>query len=134
MVRWTGKVKPKMSDIPVNSVSLAPTVLAAAGLEPTPEMPGRKLTSLTEPEPIFGEVFTHNAVDIHDPASSLQYRWVVDGNWKLIVPAKWNEPEAKVELFRIVEDPFEKNDVAPDNPKKVAELTAKLDEWWTPKK
>ena len=49
---------------------------------------------------IFGEIFTHNAVDIHDPSSSLRYRWVVAGDWKLIVPDRRNEPNGVVLLVR----------------------------------
>ena len=32
--------------------------------------------AVAERTAVFGEIFTHNAVDIHDPASSLRYRWV----------------------------------------------------------
>ena len=45
---------------------------------------------------IFGEIFTHDAVDIDRPASSLRYRWVIEGYWKLIVPAHRMRREAKL--------------------------------------
>ena len=35
-------------------------------------------------------------MDIHDPSSSLRFRWVVAGDWKLIVPDRRNEPAAVV--------------------------------------
>jgi uncharacterized sulfatase len=136
MVRWPGHIKPRMSDELAMSIDLAPTILTAVGLKPTPQMQGVNLLddkAVKERKTIFGEVFTHNAVDIDKPASSLQFRWIVDGNWKLIVPAPWNEPKAPVELFDVGRDPWEKEDLAAKDPEKATELRKKLDEWWAPK-
>ena len=80
--------------------------------------------------PIFGEIFTHNAVDIHDPASSLRYRWVIAGDWKLILPDRRNAPEGCVELFDVVHDPGETRNLAAEQPQKLAYLMARLDKWW----
>ncbi len=79
---------------------------------------------------IFGEIFTHNAVDIDVPASSLRFRWVVSGDWKLIVPDRRNEPAGVVELFDITHDPQEKRNLAMEQPQKVIELTGRLQKWW----
>ena len=79
---------------------------------------------------IFGEIFTHNAVDIHNPASSLRYRWVIAGDWKLIVPDRRNVPDGGVELFDVVHDPGETRNLAAEQPQKLAELMARLDKWW----
>ncbi len=39
--------------------------------------------------------------------TKLKYaRWVIDEEWKLIVPHSGREPKAKPELYKIVEDPF----------------------------
>src|SRR3954467_9487765 len=43
IVKWSGTVRPARSDIPVSSVDLAPTILAACGVAKTPEMPGLSL-------------------------------------------------------------------------------------------
>ena len=110
IVRWPGKVRPGVSDRPVLSIDLAPTILAAVGLEPTPAMQGVDLRDEAAVEgrtAIFGEVFTHDAVDLHRPASSLRYRWVVEGDWKLILPDPRNAPDGKVELFDLAHDPSE---------------------------
>ena len=80
---------------------------------------------------IFGEIFTHNAVDIHDPASSLRYRWVVAGDWKLIVPELRNVPDGVVELFDVVHDPGETRNLAGTERGRVKELQRRLDSWWT---
>jgi uncharacterized sulfatase len=81
---------------------------------------------------VFGEIFEHNAVDIHNPSANLQYRWVVAGGWKLIVPHAPNIKDGKPELYHITHDPFEKDNLAAKQPDRVAELTRKLDAWWKP--
>lgn len=137
MVRWPGKVEPRMSEELAITTDLAPTVLAALGLEPTDAMTGVNLfddTAVQEREIIFGEVFTHNAVDIHDPAANLQYRWAIEGDWKLLLPAKWNEPKADVELYNLKDDPFEERNLAEEHPEKVRHLTDKINAWWPAKK
>ena len=69
-------------------------------------------------------------MNIHDPASSLRYRWVVAGDWKLIVPHRPNEPGSAVELFDLNRDPWETKNLASAEPRQVERLNAWLDEWW----
>ncbi len=136
MVRWPGKVKPRESDRLAISIDLAPTILAAAGLKPTADMQGVNLldeTAVKKRSSIFGEIFEHNAVDIHVPVSSLQYRWVIDGDWKLIVPRKQRIPGGDVELFNVSADPWEKKNLAIANPQRVARLKNMIDTWWPAK-
>ncbi len=133
MIRWPGKVMPRTSGQLASSLDLAPTILATAGLEPTPAMSGINLLdqdALRDRRRIFGEIFAHNAVDIHRPATSLRFRWVVEGDWKLIVPDPRNEPEAEVELFEIASDPMETRDLAEQQPRRVEYLKERIDSWW----
>ena len=133
MVRWLGHVPPRESDRLAISIDLAPTVLAACGLKPTPQMQGINLLdekALDRREAIFGEVFLHNAVDIHRPASSLEYRWCIRGDWKLIVPNKANVPDGVVELFNLSADPHETKNLAEQHGDQVAALRRRLDDWW----
>jgi uncharacterized sulfatase len=81
---------------------------------------------------LFGEIFEHNAVDINKPSSSLQYQWVIEGNWKLIVPYLPNVKNGKIELYDLSNDSMEKTNLASKQPEKVKELTKKLDAWWKP--
>jgi len=78
MLRWPGRIEPRTDRrTPVVSIDLAPTILAACGLEPSEEMQGLNLLdreALAKRDAIFGEIFTHNAVDIEVPATSLKYR------------------------------------------------------------
>jgi uncharacterized sulfatase len=135
IIKWPGHVKVAESEYLASSVDLAPTILAAVELRPQKNMQGINLLDphwVASRPAVYGEVFEHNAIDIHKPAANLQYRWMVDGNWKLIVPHEPNVKDGKPELYDIVKDPHEKADLAAKNPEKVAELTKKLDSWWKP--
>lgn len=135
LVRWPGHSRPGASDSLAHSVDLAPTILAAAGLKPTKDMPGINLLDphwVASRDAIFGEIFEHNAIDIHKPAANLQYRWIVEKNWKLIVPREPNVKDGKIELYDLAKDPFEKDNLAAKEAEKVADLSRKLDAWWKP--
>jgi arylsulfatase A-like enzyme len=140
MIRYPGKVKPAMRDDLANSIDVAPTVLKFCGLSPVEGMPGFQMqgidlldaSSVAARKQTFGEVFTHNAVDVDDPALSVRYRWTRDGNWKLIVPARANEPNGEVELYDLAADPTETKNLAGEKPEIVARLQANLDTWWKP--
>ena len=81
---------------------------------------------------LYGEVFEHNAVDITKPGANLQYRWVIDGHWKLILPHEPNVKGGAPALYDLAKDPTEKENLAAKHADKVAELTKKLDVWWKP--
>jgi len=137
ILKWPGHTKPGESDRLASSVDLAPTILHAVGLRPQPGMEGINLLDphwVASRAEVFGEVFEHNAVDIHKPAANLQYRWVIEGDWKLILPHEPNVKDGKPELYDLKRDPHEKENVAAKNADRVAELTRKLDGWWNPNK
>jgi uncharacterized sulfatase len=133
LVRWPGKVRAARSDRLVSSIDLAPTILAAAGVNATAEMQGLNLldeSALAHRAAIFGEIFTHNAVDIDRPATSLRYRWAIADNWKLIVPAARNSPDTPVELYNLSTDPSEAHNLAASEPGQTARLQKLLNDWW----
>ncbi len=133
LVRWPGKVAPRTCDVPVSAIDLAPTILKAVGQNPQDGMEGLNLLdeqAIAARPAIFGEIFTHNAVDIHEPSSSLRYRWVVAGNWKLIVPDLGNVPHGVVELYDVVHDHQESRNLAGTEQAKVEQLERRLDSWW----
>lgn len=133
LIRWPGKVTPRKSDGLASSVDLAPTVLSAVGLSPNTSMQGINLLNaemVQKRAAVFGEIFEHNAVDITRPEANLQYRWVIEGKWKLIVPNMSRVPMARVELYDIMSDPHEKNDLSQQYSDVVDALTRRLDKWW----
>ena len=65
---------------------------------------------------MFGEIFEHNAMDIHKPAANLEYRWVIEGNWKLIVPHAANVKGGKPELYDLSKDPTRRTNLAAKHP------------------
>jgi len=137
LLRWPGHTKPGKHDESVLSTDLAPTILAACGVKPPPQMQGLDLLEVcragkSQRERIFGEVFTHDAVDIDDPAVNLQYRWCVEGPWKLIVPGPLAETNDR-ELYNVQADPLEAQDLASQQPDVVARLTKEIDQWWPAK-
>ena len=148
MIRWPGRVPPGRDEVTlVSSVDLVPTMLRAAGIQPSPELPGIDLLdsdALSARDRVFGETSAHTAVDIEDPVANLKYRSVVrsDG-WKLILPytpnrevtltirgtvADWMRFEP--ELYQLLDDPHETKDLASARPELVAELRASLQDWW----
>ncbi len=133
LLRWPGKVEPRKSEALATSLDFVPTVLAATGAEGPKELPGLNLldeAKLKSRSTLFGECFTHNAVDLARPASGLRWRWTIEGNWKLIVPAPQNEPEGKIELFDLAADPHEKTNLAEKEPERVERMRSALDRWW----
>lgn len=135
LLHWPGHVPVHRDDTtPVLSLDLAPTILNQCGVNVPAAMPGIDLLPLAHGQPtprprIFGEVFTHDAVDIARPERSLLYRWAIEGDWKLILP---KDPAQNPELYRITQDPHEETDLAPAEPARVQALTAALDAWWAP--
>ena len=134
MVRYPPSVEPKRDDQTlVSSIDLAPTILAACGLQPTEAMPGVNLLdsdALQSREQIFGEIFAHDVVDVNRPATSLRYRWTIEKNWKLIVPQPQRVTDKPVQLYDLSKDPHELNNLAQSEASRVANLRETLDRWW----
>ena len=134
MLRWPGKIAPKEYDNLVSSIDLAPTILAACGSKPTDEMQGINLLDLVvdgkpiERNTLYGEILAHDVADLDDPTKSLQYRWIIDGDMKLILP----HGGGPAELYNLANDPHENKDLAEENGELVVKLTNKLDAWWRP--
>lgn len=135
LIKWPGHVKPGESDRLASSVDLVPTILHAVGAKPDKGLPGIDLLDpkqVAGRDAVYGAIYDHNAVDIAKPSANLQYRWVIDGTMKLIVPHAPNVKGGKPELYDLSKDSAEKDDLAPKHPDKVKELTQKLDAWWKP--
>ena len=131
MIRWTGKVQPGERPELANSIDLAPTILKACGLEPTDTMQGIDLlddTALAKRKSTHGACYLHNAVDIHKPSANLTHRWLINGNWKLILPHKTNTNATERELYNLTKDPHETQNLAKTNPHQAKRLAKQLNE------
>jgi uncharacterized sulfatase len=135
MLRLPGVIEPYRDDqTPVSSVDIVPTILHLCGIPVPAEMPGINLLdrqALAKREAIFGATFTHDAVDVHRPASSLMYRWCIEGWWKLIVPHRANVPEDGLELYNLEHDPHEEKNLAEEKPEVVERLRRRIEGWWS---
>jgi uncharacterized sulfatase len=126
-------VQPRRSDSLAISIDIAPTLLAAIERKATPEMQGINLldaTATSSRTAVFGECFTHESQNLEDPAASVRWRWMIEGDWKLIVPDPKNEPHDKVELYHLKDDPHEAQNLAAEHMEKVATMRERVDEWW----
>ena len=136
MVHWPKKIVAKMSDDLAQSIDLLPTLRSALGLPMDKSLPGINLldeAAVVSRKTVFGECFTHNSNDLDVPEKSLRWRWVIDGNMKLIVPNLAVEPKAEIELYQLDTDPTEVQNLAASQSEKVAVLRKKLDSWWEAK-
>jgi len=155
LLRQPGRIAPAESDVPVSSVDIVPTVLAATGAAAPAGLPGVDLldpVAVASRPAVFGECFTHTLVDLDDPTASLLWRWVVRGRWKLIVPERLAATDRRLDveataldadsrewleagsprLFDLDADSGENRDTAAEHPDLVADLRGILDAWWMP--
>ncbi len=131
------------------SLDIYPTILAAAGADVPADLPGLNLMPpLTTGTPIertriFGETFAHDIADVDDPEASLLFRWVIDGDWKLLLTYDGesnrytntnSHQESGPQLYHLIHDPTEQTNLAAANPDVVAKLAAAIDNWYPVKK
>lgn len=118
---WPGKLKPAVVNEPLHHVDVMPTILALAGVSGSDDHPmdGRDVwATLAEGKPSPNEDILINVEAIRGA--------IRKGNWKLIV---WAPLPGRIELYDVVADPSEKNNVADQNPQIVADLKQRLLEY-----
>jgi uncharacterized sulfatase len=133
IVSYPNHTKAARYDDFASSLDLAPTILAACGVAAPRSMSGVDLLPRTSGGPplardaLFGQIFTHDAVNIDEPQASLTHTWIRQGEWKFIVPAP--SVHAKVELYNVANDPMERINVADEHRDVVDQLSARLRQW-----
>jgi uncharacterized sulfatase len=137
MLRWKQHAPARMDASHLaSSLDLSPTILKACGIEVPKAMGGIDLLNtkqVSERHAVHGECFTHNAVDLEKPEKSLRWRWMIEGDWKLILPDPANEPKETVELYHLKEDPSETRNVSLQNPSTVDRLKKQINSRWEPR-
>ena len=123
----------------------ADIALAAASAEIPANLPGLNLLPILksgEPTPrkeVFGETFSHDVANIEEPQESLVFRWIIEGPWKLLLTYDGKRDgyaksspltEIRPQLFNLLNDPHEDQNLAKANPELVTRLAARLQDWW----
>jgi arylsulfatase A len=129
IVRWPGQIKAgTISDVPVISMDLVPTILDAAGivLSPSETMDGESLWPLLRSE---GEL-EREAIFFHYPNYAFHQEnrlggAVRVGDYKLI---EWYD-DGSVELYNLVDDIGEQHDLAAEMPERAGAMKTRLDNW-----
>jgi uncharacterized sulfatase len=146
MFSWPGVIKPgDRKEQLCSSIDIMPTALAAAGAAIPGKLPGLNLLPVlksgepTSRKEVYGETFAHDVVNIDKPEDSLLYRWVVEGKWKLLLTydgkldryaSSHPRTEIRPQLFDLLADPHENQNLASKNPAVVKQLADKLQGWW----
>lgn len=120
LANWPGHIKPgSVLAQPIHVVDMFPTLAEVAG------------ASVAKTKPLDGvNVWPYLSQGRSSPRSEVVYdiepfRGAVrQDEWKLVWKATL---PSKVELFNLAEDPSEKNDLAEEHPKKVAELQKRIE-------
>src|SRR5262249_50724751 len=126
IVRWPGRVAAGEGiDTPGIHSDWVPTFAEVAGLSaPAGPLDGVSLAGL-----LSGRKLAARALSWHFPhytnQGSRPAGAVREGDWKLVE----HYEDGQLELFDLAKDPGERNDLAKKEPKKVAELRAKLAAW-----
>ena len=127
LIRAPGVTRPgSVSHKPMISMDFFPTMLDLAGLplQPKLHVDGRSLLSQLKGNDTGQRTLHWHYPHYHGsswkPGASIR-----DGDWKLIEFYHYNN----FELYNLVKDPGERTDLAKRNPKKAAELRAKLSAW-----
>ncbi len=90
---------------------------------------------------VFGEIYPGDASGLGHPERDIAYRWVRQGNLKLIVPhthrgdrKPWGNYLDTVALYDVAADPFETRNLAttPEYQPQLKKLVDRLDDRWTP--
>jgi uncharacterized sulfatase len=156
MVKWPGHTQPGRHEDLVSSIDVVPTLLEIAGLGYSAAgLPGLSLldvasakSSKLSRDTLYGELFLHTASQLGKPHVDMTYRWIRQGDWKLIQPTDVAVASAKTPaggdslnliindvngpfLYNLREDPTEKRNLAnlPEQKNRVAELSKALEKW-----
>ena len=131
-IRWPGKIKPLRDDETLASIiDFVPTILNLCGVKPPAALPGLDLLdreAMTARKSITMQAYTHDIMDLENPAKSLIAEVVIDGWSKLLIPGMVapDRPHSSapktVELFDLKADPLETNNLAGQRPDEVERI------------
>ena len=124
IIRWPARLEPRVSRQPAITMDLTATILAAAGVSPSPDRPldGIDLVPLLRGERVerVERVFYWRGFLPGSPEKAIR-----DGRWKYVTQS----PLFPGLLFDIEADPSERHDLAARHPDVLRRLRAKHEEW-----
>ena len=119
LINWPGKIKPGVLDEMIHVVDYYPTLakLAGANISKSKQLDGLDVwATLSEGKPSPRKEVVYNIEMFRGGVRKGDWKLV----WKSVLPAK-------IELFNLAQDPYEKTNVAEQNPEKVKELQSRVD-------
>jgi arylsulfatase A-like enzyme len=140
MISWPAHVPAARCEDLATSIDLMPTVLRACGIDPPKTLPGVDLLDAetrSARDAIFGAAYAIHNMNPGDPASTLQYRWCIQGDWKLLLRShgedttryrtvhEWDH--VPVRLYDLKLDPHEQDNRAADQHDLVRRLTDRIE-------
>ena len=142
MLSWPGRIKSGHVQDLAHAIDLFPTIAAATRLEIEGNLSGINLLdkqARAGRKRVFGVCHSVYNMTPGNPDGTLQYLWVVEGEWKLLIRFRgldttryrqlhtWDE--APVRLYNLKNDPHEKNEVSSVHPAIVSRLTKAIHSW-----
>ena len=138
IIEWPGHVKPRISNFPASTLDMFPTLIEVAGLDPGDINAVHDGISLV---PVFASEPARRSQPMGFRVLG-QYGWLdndykfiyyrdyekalVDGEWDSEVFASLTQ---EYELYNVVEDPSEQNNLMALEPEIAARMKAELDAW-----
>jgi len=119
LINWPGKIMPGVVDQMVHVVDYYPTLAKLAGANTSKSKPLDGLDvwpTISDGKPSPRKEVVYNVEMFRGAVRKDDWKLV----WKTMLPSK-------VELFNIAQDPYEKSNVADQNPEKVRELQKRVD-------
>jgi len=142
LLSWPGKIEPRRSQDLASSIDLFPTVLDACEVEAPNGLPGIDLLDSavrSDRDAIFGSSYSIHNMTLGDPAATRQYRWVIAGDWKLLLRDQGEDStkyvtvhewdQVPLRLYNLKSDPDETTNLAELHPDRVQDLQERITQW-----
>jgi arylsulfatase A-like enzyme len=142
MVSWPGRLEPARSPYLAHAIDFFPTIAAAAGMKTPDGLRGINLmdeAARKGRDKVFGVAHSVHNMTPGNPDGTLQYRWCVSGDWKLLVRHHGSDTteyknihlwdKQPVRLYNLKDDPHEKSEISAAHPEIVEKLRKEIDAW-----
>lgn len=142
MVSWPGHIEPSRAQDLAHAIDVLPTIAATKVFKAPDGLPGINLmdeTARKNRDTVFGVTHSVSNMTPGDPDDTLQYRWCISGDWKLIVRHDGSDTSEykKIHvwdklpnrLYNLKDDPHEKKELSAAHPEIVEKLKKKIDVW-----